>query len=65
MTALNIGGMENRRTINEDVGAAGGSTHMGNLVKDSTYIEPYINCTQPDAMEDEVIVDARIAAKVG
>ena len=65
MVALNIGGMENRRTTNEDVGAAGGNTHTGNLVKDSTNVEPYINCTQPDAMEDEVIVGARIAVKVG
>ena len=65
MAALNIGGMENRRTTNEDVGAAGGNTHTGDVVKDSTDVEPYIDCTQPDAMEDEVIVGARIAEKVG
>ena len=64
MTALNIGGMENRRTTNEDGGAADGSTHTRNLVKNNTDVDPYINCTQPNTMEDEVIMGVRIAVKV-
>ena len=59
MTTLNIGGMENQRTTNEDIGAVGGSIHTGNLVNE------LINCTQPDPMKDEVIVGAKIAVKVG
>jgi len=65
MAALNIGGMEMQITRNEEVGAAGGSTYTENLVKDSTDVEPYVNCTHPDVMEDEVILGARIAVKVG
>ena len=56
--------VENWRTSNEDVGATGGNTHMENLVRDNTNVEPYINCTQPDAMEDEVIVGAKIVVKI-
>ena len=37
---------------------------MKNLVRDNTNVEPYINCTQPDAMEDEVIVGAKIVVKI-
>lgn len=65
MAALNIEGMENRRTTKEDVGATGGNTYTGNLMKDNTDVESYINCTQPNAMEDEVIVGVRISMKVG
>jgi hypothetical protein len=65
MATLNIEGMKNRNIINEDVGAAGESTHTENLVNDSTDVKPYINCTQPDAMEEEIIVNVKIAAKVG
>jgi len=65
MTTLNIGGVENRRTRNEDVGTTSRSTHTGNLVKDNTDVESYINCTQPKMMKDDVIVDARTAVKMG
>ena len=64
MTALNIGGMENRWTTNEDVGAAGRNSHTENLVNNNTNVEPYINSTQPDVTEDEIIIGAKIVVKV-
>ena len=59
IAALNIKGMENRKTTNEDVGAAGENIYTGNLMNDNTDVEPYINCTQPDAMKNDVIVVLR------
>ena len=40
MAALNIGRMENRRTTNKNVRAVGGNTHIENLVKYNTDVEP-------------------------
>ena len=45
MPALNIGGMENQRPRDLDVGVVGRNTYTGNLVNDSTNVEPHIDCT--------------------
>ena len=56
MAALNIGGKENRKNTNEDIGAGAGYNLTGNLVNESSDVEPIIVCTQTYAMEDEVFM---------